>query len=204
MVYAMMTALLIGSAPPAEAMQVSARIDAQSLEVGEDYALVVRTSFAQGLSASNAGIPLPLVQIQVPPSVRLVGKELTTRKELSKNEFLHAPYERVMRGHEDRIKFTVMSAPKSDESFALNVLGYVSDESAGDAWFIRQRLTVPLSPGGESREVDAAESKWGVDQTLKIGDTAADFSLPQADGKTVSLKDYRGKYVVVTTYRAHW
>lgn len=204
MVYAMMTALLFGSAPPAEAMQVSARIDAESLEVGKEYALVVRASFEQGLSASGAGIPLPLVQIQVPPSVRLVGKELTTRKELSQNEFLQAPFERVMRGHEDRIKFTVMSDPKPDESFGLNVLAYVSDESSGDAWFIRQRLTVPLTPGGESRKVDAGESDWGNDETLKIGDTAADFSLPQADRKTVSLKDFRGKYVVVTTYRAHW
>lgn len=204
MVYAMMAALLLGGAPPAEAMKVTASIDAESLEVGKEYALVVQTSFAQGVSASGAGIPLPLIQLQVPASVKLVGKELTSLKELSKNEFLHAPYERVMRGHEDRIKFTVMAAARPGDAFAINVMAYVSDESANDAWFIRRRLNVPLSPGAESREADANDTNWGVDQTLKIGDTAADFSLPQADGATISLSDFRGKYVVASTYRAHW
>jgi len=204
MVYAMMAVLLFGGAPPAEVMRVSARIDAESLDVGKEYALVVRTSFAQGVSASGAGIPLPLIQLQVPASVKLVGKELTSLKELSKNEFLHAPYERVMRGHEDRIKFTVTAAARPGDAIAINVMAYVSDESANDAWFIRRRLNVPLSPGAESHEADANDSTWGADQTLKIGDAADDFALPQGDGATVSLKDFRGKFVVACTYRAHW
>ena len=35
---------------------------------------------------------------------------------------------------------------------------------------------------------------------LKIGDTAPDFSLPDADGKNVSLQDFRGKKVVLYFY----
>ncbi|MFI2568841.1 thioredoxin-dependent thiol peroxidase [Cellulosimicrobium funkei] len=37
---------------------------------------------------------------------------------------------------------------------------------------------------------------------LTVGDTAPDFSLPAADGSTVSLSDLRGKHVVVYFYPA--
>ncbi|HEY7048069.1 MAG TPA: thioredoxin-dependent thiol peroxidase [Jatrophihabitantaceae bacterium] len=37
---------------------------------------------------------------------------------------------------------------------------------------------------------------------LAPGDTAPDFTLPDADGKSVSLKDYRGRKVVVYFYPA--
>lgn len=35
---------------------------------------------------------------------------------------------------------------------------------------------------------------------LKEGDNAPDFSLPDQDGKTHKLKDYRGKWVVLFAY----
>ena len=35
---------------------------------------------------------------------------------------------------------------------------------------------------------------------LKIGDTAPDFALPDADGSIVSLKDFRGKKVLLYFY----
>ncbi|MGE2733065.1 thioredoxin-dependent thiol peroxidase [Mycolicibacterium vaccae] len=37
---------------------------------------------------------------------------------------------------------------------------------------------------------------------LQAGDTAPDFSLPDADGNTVSLSDYKGRKVVVYFYPA--
>lgn len=37
---------------------------------------------------------------------------------------------------------------------------------------------------------------------LAVGDTAPDFTLPDADGNTLSLSDYRGKSVVVYFYPA--
>ncbi|GAB3285456.1 thioredoxin-dependent thiol peroxidase [Parasphingorhabdus pacifica] len=39
-------------------------------------------------------------------------------------------------------------------------------------------------------------------QRLAAGDAAPDFALPDADGNTVSLSDYRGKSVVVYFYPA--
>ncbi len=35
---------------------------------------------------------------------------------------------------------------------------------------------------------------------LKVGDKAPDFSLPGTDGKTHSLKDMRGKWVVLAWF----
>ena len=37
---------------------------------------------------------------------------------------------------------------------------------------------------------------------LKVGDKAPAFSLPDADGKKVSLADYRGRKVIVYFYPA--
>jgi peroxiredoxin Q/BCP len=37
---------------------------------------------------------------------------------------------------------------------------------------------------------------------LAVGDPAPDFTLPDADGKPVSLSDYRGRRVIVYFYPA--
>ncbi len=37
---------------------------------------------------------------------------------------------------------------------------------------------------------------------LKVGDTAPDFTLPSSTGKQISLKDYRGRPVVVAFFPA--
>ncbi|HEV8182725.1 MAG TPA: redoxin domain-containing protein [Candidatus Angelobacter sp.] len=35
---------------------------------------------------------------------------------------------------------------------------------------------------------------------MEVNDKAPDFSLPNEDGKTIALKDYRGKNVVLFFY----
>jgi peroxiredoxin len=40
--------------------------------------------------------------------------------------------------------------------------------------------------------------------TPKIGDRAPQFSLPGSDGRTVALKDYAGKKLVLVFYRGYW
>lgn len=41
-----------------------------------------------------------------------------------------------------------------------------------------------------------------TEQQLHVGDTAPEFTLPDADGQNVSLADYRGRSVVVYFYPA--
>ncbi len=40
---------------------------------------------------------------------------------------------------------------------------------------------------------------------VKVGDTAPDFTLEDADGRPVTLSDFRGKKLVILVfYRGHW
>lgn len=40
--------------------------------------------------------------------------------------------------------------------------------------------------------------------TPKVGERVPDFNLPTADGRTVALKDYAGKKLVLVFYRGYW
>ena len=202
----LLSAILLGSPPPAETMKISAQLAADELQIGPEYEIVLRVSTQQGWSASKSGVPAPVLQLDVPASVQLVGKVLTAHKELRKNEFLQAPFERLLKNPEERIKFKLVSKPEADERIALNVLAYVSEDPATNVYLIRRRLVLPLTPHAVATESDASKSDWGPDQELlQIGQPAADFNLPKAYDPPLSLGQYLGaKKVVVTTYRAFW
>ncbi|MCH7884194.1 MAG: hypothetical protein IIC01_03000 [Planctomycetes bacterium] len=197
--------LLLGSTPPSnDQVTINARIEADRLEVGQEYEIVLDVRFKANHSASEAGMPAPILQIQVPPSVRLSGKVLSSHKELSRNEFLHAPFERLMKDAPTRVPFTLVHEPAPEDQFSLNVLAYVSNGKGTS--FVRRRLTLPVRASATAKEADPNTSDWGVNERLlQLGDKAALFKLPRADGSTVSLDQYLGKKnVVVTTYRAFW
>jgi len=40
--------------------------------------------------------------------------------------------------------------------------------------------------------------------TPKVGERVPQFSLPASDGRTVALKDYAGKKLVLVFYRGYW
>lgn len=183
---------------------ITATLDATSLEVGNEYEFVVEV-FADDVSTSKAGIPAPFLQIDVPPSVKLTGKVLETYKELSKNEFLQAPYERLLKKLPARIGFQLVAPPKPDETIGLNVIAYIEGPE-GERTFLRRRLELPLAPGATAVPGDANDSSWGKDEELlQIGDRAAPFELPRADGTLVALESLLGeKNLIVTTYRAYW
>ena len=197
--------LLYGSTPGSnDEVTIDARIEADRLEVGQEYEIVLDVRFKTNLSASGAGMPAPILQIQTPQSVRLSGKVLRSYKELSRNEFLQAPFERLIKDAPTRVPFTVVREPAPEDQFSLNVLAYVSNGK--ETSFVRRRLTLPVRASATAKEADPNTSDWGVNKRLlQLGDKAALFELPRADGSTVSLARYLGrKNVVVTTYRAFW
>lgn len=195
----------LATAAPDEAFSVSARIDAGSLEVGNEYDIVIEWNVAEGLSPGGAGVPAPILQIDAPRVIQLSGKVLRDRRELSQNEFLQAPYERLLKDSPARIGFKLRKEPGSDVSIGLNILAYIGSEESGEARFVRRRLELQIAPNASATDADPTNSKWGKNQFLKIGDKAAGFKLPRANGEKVTLKQYRGKKnVLVTAYRAHW
>ena len=193
------------AAAPDDTFSVSARIDAGSLEVGKEYDIVIEWNVAEGLSPGAAGVPAPILQIDAPRVIQLSGKVLRDRRELSQNEFLQAPYERLLKDSPARIGFKLRKEPGSDDSIGLNILAYLGSEESGEARFVRRRLELQIAPNASATDADPANSHWGKNQLLTIGDKAAGFKLPRANGEKVTLKQYRGKKnVLVTAYRAHW
>ena len=187
-------------------INVSATLDAKTLVVGQAYEIQLTASLAEGWSASAAGIPKPILQIDVPESVQLSGKVLSGHRELSRNEFLQAPYERTIEIGSNVVEFTLTSEPSADDRIGLNIIAYVRHGEDEDAFFVRKRLELPLQPDATAQGGDSSNSNWGSEgRGLQIGDHAKLFALPRADGSTVTLDDYLGKTnIILTTYRAFW
>jgi hypothetical protein len=190
--------LLSASGPPADVLQVSARLEAEKLQVGEEYGLVVEVRVKEGWSASKAGIPKPMIQIRFPKSAQTSEHVLREQRDLQK------PFEQLVEGDSLRYEFKLKRRPSDGDHFAFNVLAYVSRDG-DDKWFVRKRYELPLAVGAAAKEISADESAWGRSRELQIGDKARLFKLPRADGSKLVLRKYIGeKNVIVTTYRAHW
>ena len=198
--------VLLVSQPPGDVLSISATLEADELSVGSNYEIVLKVEIKEGWSATAAGVPGPLLQIDVPPSVVLSGKVLTTQRELSRNEYLQAPFERLLKSEEEHIGFSLVKAPGADEQIALNIMAYVSQDPTVESFFIRRRFTLDVKPRAQAVGVVGVKSDWGIDKhLLQIGDAAEDFSLPKAFDPPIGLGNYLGqKNIIVTTYRAHW
>lgn len=187
-----------------DAVTVKARVKVSSLRPNDLFEIECRFILDKGYVASEAGLPNPILQIKVPPSVALEEPVLRSDRELQQNEFLHAPYERLITKTKTRIPCRLKREPGPDEHFSLNFLAYVGRKD-GPATFVRRRLELPVKARAKAAAVDASPSDWGEVDFLGIGDRADDFDLPRADGSRVKLSDHIGKHnVVVTMYRAFW
>ncbi len=198
--------VLFAGQAPGDVLSISATLDAEELSVGSSYEIVLKVEIKEGWSAASAGVPAPLLQIDVPPSVELSGKVLTSQRELSKNEFLQAPFERLLKNGEEHIEFSLVKAPVAGERVWLNIMAYVSQDPTVDSFFIRRRFALDVKPRAQAVGVVGVTSNWGIDKhLLQIGDPAEDFSLPKAFDPPIGLGNYLGqKNIIVMTYRAQW
>jgi hypothetical protein len=146
-----------------------------------------------------------MVEIEVPASVELSGKVLESFDELKKNEFLRAPFERLLQKPQTSIGFRLTSPPAKDARIEFNFLAYVSKDPAENGWFVRKRLALPIVAGATAVEVSPRVSRAGASDTLQLGDEASSFELPEAEGDFVEFDQYLyERNIIVTTYRAFW
>lgn len=192
-----------------EVVQVSARMTTDKVTADLTRSFEVQLDVADGWTIAEAGHERAFLQIDVPLSVTLAGKVLETHRDLARNGFMAAPYERQIDPGATRVEFTVTARPGVEDRLGLNIMAYVSRTGGGDPFFFRHRLELPLSAAAVAEDGDAANSAWGPDgqgtDGLRIGARADEVALPRADGSVVKLSDYAGeKNVILTTYRAFW
>jgi hypothetical protein len=130
--------------PGPDAVTLRASLPDAALEVGTTVTIELQLEIADAWSSTDAGIPKPILQIEVPPSARLAGKVLTGRRELARNEFLRAPFERMIAPGQSTVELELTGAPAPGETFGLNVIGYLATADGEDAWFVRRRVELPL------------------------------------------------------------
>jgi hypothetical protein len=197
-------AAAIAAGPADASLTVSASMPDATLQSGGEHELVVNLTLGEGWSVKDAGIPKAFLQIDTPPSVEL--KVVEEQRKEARREFVGVPFEQLIGPGTSRIGFKLTGTPGADETIGLNIIAYVKRDGDDEAYFVRRRLELPMQGGAEARPGDIRNSDWGGEEAgLQIGDKADGFSLPRADGTTVSLSDYRGrKHVLVTTYRAFW
>jgi hypothetical protein len=199
--------LAAGATGPADVV-ITVVMSPGELVLGEEHSFTVDLAFAQGVSASGAGIPAPFLQLEVPEGVHLGGTYVTELARLKSNEFLQEPYERLLKELPATIPFTLTAPPGDDASLGINITGYLHEVEGENTRvrFLRRRLELPLRTGARAVEVSAERSNWGADgDLLQIGDRAPAFNATRPDGSTFDLADVLGLGpVIVTTYRAHW
>ena len=104
----LMAGLLFGG-PQEGAFDATIRM-AESLEPGQSAEIEFSLKLGEGWSAGGKD-PRPLIQVKAPASVELEGRRLTELRDLARNGFLQAPFERMPKSDSDRIGFKLKQAP---------------------------------------------------------------------------------------------
>lgn len=186
----------------AEPVTVTARLAADKLEIGPEYSFTVSVAVADGYTTTRTGGPPPILQIQAPPSIELIGAVRKSVAERSYRGFMYEPFARVIGPGSSTIRFTLRSPPAAGEAFGLNIVGYVAAGDGGPARFFRERRALPLAPSAEGQAAAAEPGAWSDEPILKLGDKAAPFVLKRFYQPDVSLTDFAGRPLVITTYRS--
>lgn len=197
----------LSSAPEALDFDLAVRLAAAELRPGETYELTLDVRLPEGVLATAAGTPGPVLQLDVPPSIELVGKDLWSAQALATNNHLRAPYERIVPLGASTVEFVLRAEPATDERIGVNVVAYLSDVQRERQRFVRHRVELPVAALATSVPVEGV-SDWSPDELLlQLGDRVPEVLLwnsPDEDA-LVSLERERGTgWSVISTYRAHW
>ena len=191
---------------PIEGVSISARLGADPVQVGPTLTATIVIELAEGVTATDSGIPGFILQLDPPQGVELSGKRITEFRQLSRNEFLMEPWERLVEETPLEVQFTLTEVPSKEATLGIILVGYVASDPGKNDAFLRRRLELPIVSGAPARKGDDLDSSWGPDETLlTIGSKAPAFQSPLLQGGQLDLADQLGtRPLLFTTYRAHW
>ena len=100
------------------------------------------------------------------------------------------------------VQFEIQDAVASDEEYLLTVISPARRQAG-------LQIYLTLSPQGDGWQLTNLQTNLGLSMQaanagrIETGEPAPDFSLPDLDGTTVSLSDFRGRAVVLNFW-ATW
>ena len=98
--------LSVGTPPP-DVLQVSATMTELSAKAGRFQVIL---EVKDGWQPTDLKFSA-LLQVDVPESVKLAGKVLTTQKDLSSNGYVREPFERIVGDGPTTVEFTLRKTP---------------------------------------------------------------------------------------------
>ncbi|MVN75953.1 redoxin domain-containing protein [Hymenobacter sp. HMF4947] len=146
--------------------------------------------------ATVAGTPLNVDNAKLTAALRVFN----ARQEQEMREYFKQYYKTLAEERKKVLRAFIESMPQSPVSLdALTTYsGYVIDPAEAEPLYNGLATSVRNSPAGQAYAARLAKAK----QTA-IGAPAPDFSQFDPTGKTVSLHDFRGKYVLIDFW-ASW
>ena len=94
--------------------------------------------------------------------------------------------------------FRIEDRPAGDYRLVVNVNEKDWGRERGPFVRVMREFTIPPMPGGRSDEPhDLGMVRLEARSTLEPGDAAPPFQVKAVDGKALSLKEYRGKYLLL-------
>lgn len=201
-----------------DGFDVTAEMASESLQVGKEHHFTVQIHADKAIDASfrtqtdeawQKGLRKPILQLEVPASVKLVpippsgGAKKTAAEKI--NQSLEQPFGRLLTDKTTQIAFQLLSEPQPGDTIGINVVSYAETGNPEEATLIRHRLQMPIAAGAKATKSTVERSSWGTRDTIAIGDKAPAFDLPTGDGKRLKLTEYIGsKPIFLLTYRASW
>jgi len=185
------------------AQPVGVYLEPGTIKVASPDSLPHATVLGTPLNADNARLKAALAPTTAQIEKLMAGYQATTpeqQKDMAFRESIEKQYNALEEAQKTLMASFIKASPQSLVS--LNALsryaGYDIDPATAEPLFNALAPAVRSSQGGQEFAAKLAKAKLTA-----VGSMAPEFTQNDANGKPVSLRDFRGKYVLVDFW-ASW
>ncbi len=172
---------------------------------GPDYSILIEFDLSADANRERIELTSPIVQLDVPESVRLNGPRRETHDHMRWSGFIEEPFEWLVEEGKVKVSFNLRKDVPPGTTIGLSFTAFVRIDDGANDYFLRRRLELPVRANSKSIPGDARDSAWGENAARwRIGDVVRPFSLPRADGSRFDASEHLGKRrIVLVTYRGY-